>query len=87
MLFCLCGSSPVTELVIGEGKNFDFEGNTDGIEDTDWYVLGDKRTSVEWPFLNWAPCRIITSNVTCSEHSNSNLCYDLQFTSCSLSPD
>jgi len=47
MLFCLSGSSPVTELVIGEWENFDFEGDTDGIEDADWYVLGDKRTSVQ----------------------------------------
>lgn len=67
VLFCLSGSSAVTELRIGEWENLGFEGDTDGVEDTDWYALGGIRTSVPWPFLNRAPGHIITPNVPCSK--------------------
>jgi hypothetical protein len=60
----LFGSSPFTRLRIGKRGNFGFEGDTDGIEDTDWYDLGVEHISVPWPFLNWAPGDVITSNVT-----------------------
>lgn len=53
-------SYPLTDLLIGERENFGFEGDTEGTEDTDWYVLGEKRTCGQWPFLNWAPGHIIT---------------------------